>query len=278
MKITAVLRDTQPEKGHRYGVNSLASSLQGPPTLFSAGRDGTVRCWDTSSDSGSVALAGVMGAHDDWVNDVTILGEGWLASCSSDCTVKLWQAPSQSQPVPRCETLRQHTDYVKALAFCRDRRLLASAGCDCSLLLWDVQRAELTGSSGREGHTDSIYALTSNAAGTLIASGSVDTDIRLWDPRSPNDELQLSGHTDIVRSLLLTADGSRVISCGSDRTLRVWHIGERCCMATRTAHHHWPQKTKQQAEASNRSQITCQRVWAAIKQPATSNAQPTTNR
>ena len=241
IKVTAVLRDPELAPGHRYGINSLAG-LQGSPTLFSAGRDGTVRCWEPRSVGGrTAAMVGTMEGHDDWVNDVASLRDNWVASCSSDCTIRLWQAPQPSQSggmgeVAMGETLRQHKDYVKAIAYCADTRQLASAGCDCALLLWDVQRAELTASSGGEGHSDSIYALAANAAGTLIASGSVDTDVRVWDPRSPRDELQLSGHTDIVRSLLLSPDGSRIMSCGSDRTLRVWHIGERRCEAVLTPH------------------------------------------
>ena len=235
MVVTAVLSDPQAAQGHRYGINSLASSPgNGCASLFSAGRDGTVRCWDTSAEG--VAAVGSMDEHTDWVNDLACLQDGLFASCSSDCTVKLWSPPQPTQPAPECETLRHHTDYVKALAYCSERRLLASAGCDCTVLLWDVEGRTLYSSSGQEGHTDSVYCLAANSAGTLIASGSVDTDVRLWDPRSPDSELRLPGHTDVVRSLLLTADGSRVVSCGSDGSVRVWHIGERRCEATWTSH------------------------------------------
>eukprot|EP00966_Prymnesium_polylepis_P139541 3224534-Prymnesium_polylepis.1 len=228
--VTAVLNDPQAAAGHRYGVNALASSspnAAGGATLFSAGRDGTVRCWETTAkDATSV---GSMDDHTNWVNDVACLHDGLLASCSSDCTVKLWAAPQPGQPMGECETLRQHTDYVKALAYCGDRRLLATAGCDCAILLWDVQQRTLAAASGRDGHSDSIYCVAANGAGTLIASGSVDTDVRVWDSRSPESELLLRGHEDVVRSVLLTPDGSRLISCGSDRTVRVWHLGEQRC-------------------------------------------------
>ncbi|KAL1525574.1 hypothetical protein AB1Y20_020428 [Prymnesium parvum] len=234
MVVTAVLEDPQASVGHRYGVNALATrhSGEGHTNLFSAGRDGTVRCWDVSAEG--VASVGCMDDHADWVNDVVCVHDEILASCSSDCTIKLWSTRADSRPV-ECETLRQHTDYVKALAYCREPQLLASAGCDCDVLLWDVAARTLASSSG-EGHSDSIYCLAASTSGSLVVSGSVDTDVRVWDPRSPESGLRLAGHADVVRAVLLLPDGKRVVSCGSDRTLRLWHVGEQRCEAVWTDH------------------------------------------
>lgn len=35
-------------------------------------------------------------------------------------------------------TLRTHKDYVKALAYAKDKELVASAGLDRQIFLWDV--------------------------------------------------------------------------------------------------------------------------------------------
>ena len=45
-------------------------------------------------------------------------------------------------------TLRTHKDYVKALAYGKDRELVASAGLDKTIYLWDVEKlAALTASN-----------------------------------------------------------------------------------------------------------------------------------
>ena len=57
-----------------------------------------------------------------------------VLSASSDTTVKVWDAYGGY-----CmSTLRTHKDYVKALAYAKDRELVASGGFDKQIFLWDV--------------------------------------------------------------------------------------------------------------------------------------------
>lgn len=57
-----------------------------------------------------------------------------MISASSDTTVKVWNAHKGF-----CmSTLRTHKDYVKALAYAKDKELVASAGLDRQIFLWDV--------------------------------------------------------------------------------------------------------------------------------------------
>ena len=227
MPLTFTLDDPLGGVGHRFGINAIASAPSGE--LFTGGRDGTIRCWDVLNPG---AAKMTLNEHTDWVNDVLLLQHGVLATCSSDHTVKLWSLPSDGRDA-QCETIGQHEDYARALTFAHESGMLASAGFDRRLLLWDVQRfgqrrlAPVAASDG--GHSDSIYALDTNPRGSLIATGSVDTDVRLWDPRDLSSSQRLRGHSDVIRSIKLLPDGVRLVSCGSDRSIRVWHLGERRC-------------------------------------------------
>ncbi len=228
--------------GHRFGVNAVTSCAE-RSQLYTAGRDGTVRCW-SAGESSQPVLEHTLDEHTEWVNGVVIVQPGVLASCSSDRTVKVWSLGGGGPgPRVRSETLGHHGDYAKAIAFAPQRGLLASAGFDCRLLLWDPQRvspiaASVAPAQSEVGavHQDSIYALDCNAEGTLLATGSVDADVRLWDPRDLRSSLRLRGHTDIVRSVLLCDDGVRALTCASDATVRVWHLGEQRCEQV-LAHH-----------------------------------------
>lgn len=104
-------------------------------------------------------------------------------------------------------TLRTHKDYVKALAYAKDKELVASAGLDRQIFLWDVNTlTALTASnntvtseytfapplrdacvcdpplrllclllaSSLSGNKDSIYSLAMNQMGTVIVSGSTE--------------------------------------------------------------------------------------------------------
>ena len=224
-------------EGHRFGVNALTSIDR---TLYSAGRDGTVRCWSLEDSAECrpptcARLEATMDEHTDWVNGIVAVQPGVVASCSSDRTVKVWSA-RRGGGAMRCETLGEHTDYAKALAFAPRRGLLASAGLDRRLLLWDPQRTSPIAASVAPGaaepraiHSDSIYALACNVEGTVLATGSVDTEVRLWDPRDLRSSLRLAGHVDLVRAVCLLSDGVRLASAGSDGTVRLWHLGQRQC-------------------------------------------------
>lgn len=55
-------------------------------------------------------------------------------SGSNDCTVKLWNA----QKGFCMSTLRTHKDYVRALSYSKEKEMVASAGFDRAIYLWDV--------------------------------------------------------------------------------------------------------------------------------------------
>ncbi|KAK3546206.1 hypothetical protein QTP70_025218, partial [Hemibagrus guttatus] len=178
--------------------------------------------------------------HTDWVNDIVLCCNGkTLISASSDTTVKVWNAHKGF-----CmSTLRTHKDYVKALAYAKDKELVASAGLDRQIFLWDVNTlTALTASnntvttSSLSGNKDSIYSLAMNQLGTVIVSGSTEKVLRVWDPRTCAKLMKLKGHTDNVKSLLLNRDGTQCLSGSSDGTIRLWSLGQQRCIATYRVH------------------------------------------
>jgi WD40 repeat protein len=71
-----------------------------------------------------------------------------------------------------------HSGAVFGVAFSPDGTLLATAGYDQSVRLWDPAN----GAAVRilSGHADSVWGVAFSPDGTLLATGSWDKTSRLW--------------------------------------------------------------------------------------------------
>lgn len=137
--------------------------------------------------------------------------------------VRLYPVPIGGLPQDKPQhVLAAHRDLIYDVAFSPDGKLLATAGYDRLIKLWDIA----TGQEVRtlKDHSDTIYALTFSPDGKLLASAAADRAVKVWDVASGTRLYTLGDSTDWVYAAAWSPDGRHLAAGGVDRSIRVWEV------------------------------------------------------
>ena len=200
-------------RSHTDRVPSLSWSRDG--TLFaSAGWDTSARVWRLGESDPVILL----NSHAEQVTCVAFhpADARRLATADSDHEIYLW-ADATTGKVGHI--LRGHVDEVRSLAFSRDGKLLASAGMDRVVHLWDAEAGKLLAGPNPKGKHDTA-AFTLN--GRLMLGSTGGPTFRLWDVAS-GDEMKL-GDPVSAYSVAATPDGHRLAVGGTDFVTRLYDL------------------------------------------------------
>ncbi|MBY0527075.1 MAG: hypothetical protein K2R98_27015 [Gemmataceae bacterium] len=207
---------TIPLKGHTETVYAVAYSPDGK-YVVTASFDKTLKLYEAATGKELKTFAGTTG-HTNLILSLAFHPQGHgIASGSSDNSVKLWDIPSEN-------ALRDfvHADAVNAIALSADGKLLAGAGKDGTVKLWNP--ADGKPISELKGHVGPVTGVAFNADGKLVASTGSDGTVRFWDSAKGQPISVVGAHTGAANNVQFHTTSTYACSVGDDGMLKFWQL------------------------------------------------------
>jgi RNA polymerase sigma factor (sigma-70 family) len=219
-------RELAPLRGHSWYVVGLAFDPKGR-WLYSTGWDGSIRRWDTATWKEKLVPA------DTATGTMTLSPDGRIIVWEGDGGVF---HVSDAVTGKKLRTLPGNPAGVTQLAFSPDGSILAAAGHDMSVQIWDmvagkVQRQWLW-NKGKDPHA-SPERMAFTPDGKLLATSSFRSgEVILWDVQTGKRHGQVQ-HMEVY-GVAFSSDGSTLVTSGWDRSVRWWHMPDLKLMETVT--------------------------------------------
>jgi WD40 repeat protein/transcriptional regulator with XRE-family HTH domain len=139
----------------------------------------------------------------------------------------------ESSGDPSAARIVDSPGVVQSVSVSPDRRLLAAAGADGTLRLWNVAVpghptpvATLVKANGQ----DPLYSAVFSPDGKTLAAAGAGHVVQLWnvaDPAHPVPVGQpLTGASNTIYSVAFSPDGKTLAAASADKTVRLWNVAD----------------------------------------------------
>ncbi|CAL8071438.1 unnamed protein product [Orchesella dallaii] len=192
--------------------------------------NGRIRIWNTQTGKLMLELMD----HKSAVRDLNFAPDGSLRliSASLDKTLKGWDLSDDGNMF---KTFYAHQEVVFSCCWSPNANLMASAGSQKTVFVWDMTKYEIL--RKLEGHCHSVVSCSFSPDGAVLATASWDTQVILWDPYVGNrlytlnhlnplpNMIYASGANNAwVRGVSYAKNGMNVATISDDKLIRFWNL------------------------------------------------------
>ena len=202
----------------RGRVQVLAYSPDGA-VLASTGTDGAIELWDP--ETGMPTSAALTG-HTDTVLCLDFSPDGKTLVSGAYDSVRFWNVADPAAPSEAEAPLFTEQSGVNCAALSPDGTILATAGRDGTVRLWD-RRSRLPIGAPLTATAAELTNLAFSPDGATLTAIGADSRIHRWlvAPRWLTGQATVAGQGALL-GLALHPDGSTIATGGSDGTVRLW--------------------------------------------------------
>lgn len=115
-----------------------------------------------------------------------------------------------------------HSDTVFGVAFSPDGTLLATAGADKFVKVFEVPSGKLAKSF--EGHTNHVLDVGWSANGKLLASAGADNLVKIWDYEKGEKARDIRNHDKQITRLAFVPRTPTFLTTAGDGIVRTWNV------------------------------------------------------
>ncbi|KAM1142549.1 hypothetical protein ACFX1X_031888 [Malus domestica] len=209
-------------------TTNLPNSSSVPKSMMMYGADGTGGLASSTNQLEDIEQFGDVGSLEDNVESFLSHDDG----DGRDLFGTLKRNPAHSAEASKgfsfseVGSIRKSNTKVVCCHFSSDGKLLASAGHDKKVVVWNMETLQTEFTPEEHGLIITDVRFRPNSS--ELATSSFDTTVRLWDAAEPNYCLQTyAGHTSHVTSLDFHPKKNDLFcSCDANNEIRYWNINQ----------------------------------------------------